>query len=65
MIGMKFTTRFGRTIEIPIEKYLSMTDDELSKLEEDEGTSIYFGDEFNTQFPNLNSDSDEIVIQED
>ena len=48
---MKFTTRFGKTIEIPIEKFLTMSDDELAKMEESEGTSIYFGDEFSTQFP--------------
>lgn len=39
---MKFTTRFGKTIEIPIEKFLSMTDEELEILEESEGTSIFF-----------------------
>ena len=39
---MKFTTRFGKTIEIPIEKFLSMTDEQLEILEESEGTSIFF-----------------------
>lgn len=48
---MKYTTRFGKTIEIAIERFITMTDDELAKLEESEGTSIFFGDEFNTQFP--------------
>ena len=38
---MKYTTRFGKIIDIPLDKYLSMSDDELSKLEEEQGTSLF------------------------
>lgn len=38
---MKFNTRFGKTIDIPIDRYLTMSDDELAKLEESEGIGYY------------------------
>lgn len=38
---MKYTTRFGKIIDIPLDRYLSMSDDELSKLEEEQGTSLF------------------------
>jgi|LakMenE01Jun11ns_1017448.scaffolds.fasta_scaffold8790080_2 hypothetical protein len=38
---MKYTTRFGKTIDISLDRYLLMSDDELSKLEEEQGTSLY------------------------
>ena len=38
---MKYTTRFGKIIDIPLDKYLSMSDDELAKLEEEQGTSLF------------------------
>lgn len=38
---MKYTTRFGKVIDIELNRYLSMSDDELSKLEEEQGTSLY------------------------
>ena len=38
---MKYTTRFGKIIDIPLDRYLSMSDDELAKLEEEQGTSLF------------------------
>lgn len=38
---MKYTTRFGKIIDIPLDRYLSMSDDELLKLEEEQGTSLF------------------------
>ena len=38
---MKYNTRYGKTIEISIEDYLRMTDDELQQREENEGTPLY------------------------
>lgn len=38
---MKYTTRFGKVIDIELNKYLTMSDDELSKLEEEQGTSLF------------------------
>jgi len=38
---MKFNTRFGKTIDIPLDRYLTMSDDELAKLEESEGIGYY------------------------
>lgn len=37
---MRYNTRFGRVIEISLEEYLSMSDDELSKKEEEAGTPL-------------------------
>lgn len=39
---MKYTTRFGKVIEIDLDKFLTMSDEELQKLEEYEGTSSNF-----------------------
>lgn len=38
---MKYTTRFGKVIDIELNRYLTMSDEELSKLEEEQGTSLY------------------------
>jgi len=61
---MKYTTRFGKVIDIPISDYLNMTDDQLELLEEKEGTAIYFGDEFNTHNPEDNEKEELPPIQE-
>lgn len=35
---MRYTTRFGKIIDISLETYLNMSDDDLLHLEEREGT---------------------------
>jgi len=37
---MRYTTRFGRVIEIALDEYLRMSDDELAKKEEEAGTPL-------------------------
>ncbi len=61
---MKYTTRFGKVIDIPISDYLNMSDEQLELLEEKEGTAIYFGDEFNTHNPEDNEKDELPPIQE-
>lgn len=38
---MKYTTRFGKIIDISLDEYLTMSDDDLAKLEEIQGTSPF------------------------
>ena len=38
---MKYTTRFGKIIDISLDEYLTMSDDDLAKLEEAQGTSPF------------------------
>lgn len=37
---MRYNTRFGRVIEISLEDFLGMSDDELAKKEEEAGTPL-------------------------
>lgn len=58
---MKYTTRFGKVIDIELNRYLTMSDEELSLIEEEQGTSLYPCDPL---YISLNS-SDEIEFLEE
>lgn len=57
---MKYTTRFGKVIDITLEKYLSMSDEDLSKLEEEQGTSLY---PYDPLYVSLSPDDSIIIVE--
>lgn len=62
---MKYTTRFGKIIDIPLEKYLDMSDDELSKLEEEQGTSLFPQDPLYMNLGTITNFNIDEVFEED
>ena len=60
---MKFNTRFGKTIDISLDHYLSMSDEELEKLEEAEGANFSY--DSTTYFDNFENSDSVIEITED